>query len=172
MKKTWVQKMQDKLGYPKVLILEERFPCYNAVHKMGANVGDKIVLVNPSDVIPLMAAVPEGKVITLQEVCLALAEKHTVKGCCTLTAGIFTMTIANAVEEVKAKGDTSEFSQIPWWRTLKMDGFLNDKYPGGQEAQREKLVSDGIEVIARGKRLQVADLAKNLFKIEKWRNEE
>ena len=27
-------------GLPKVMELEERFPCYNAVHKMGAEVGD------------------------------------------------------------------------------------------------------------------------------------
>lgn len=127
--------MQDKPGYPKVLTLEERFPCHNAVHKMGANVGDEIVLVSPSDVIPLMAAVPDRKVITSLEICTTLAEKYGVNGCCILTAGIFIMTIANAVEEIRVQGDTSSLSKIPWWRTLKNDGFLNDKYPGGQESQ-------------------------------------
>ncbi|MEJ2448783.1 MAG: MGMT family protein [Anaerolineales bacterium] len=155
MKKSWYQKMQDKPGYPKVLILEERFPCYNAVHKMGAKAGDEIVLVNPSEVIPFMADVPEGQVITLADICSALAVKHGVKGCCTLTAGIFTMTIANAVEEVKAQGDRSSLSRIPWWRTLKSDGFLNDKFPGGQEAQKRLLESEGHKVISRGKKYQL-----------------
>ena len=157
--------MQDKPGYPKMLILGERFPCYNAVHKMGANVGDEIVLVNPSDVIPLMAVVPVGKVITLMEICLGLAEKYSVNGCCTLTAGIFTLTIANAVEELKGQGETTSLSKIPWWRTVKSDGFLNDKFPGGQETQKLRLELEGLKVIARGKRFQLADLVHNLFQI-------
>lgn len=157
--------MQDKPGYPKVLILEERFPCYNAVHKMGANAGDEIVLVNPSAVIPLMTEVPEGKVITLSEICGKLAEKYSVKGCCTLTAGIFTMTIANAVEEVKAQGETTALSEIPWWRTLKSEGYLNDKYPGGQETQKQLLELEGLKVISRGKRFQLADLETHLYKL-------
>ncbi len=163
MKKTWFQKMQDKPGYPKVLILEERFPCYPAVHKLGADVGDEVVLVNPSEVFPLMASVPMGKVITLSEICLTLAKKHGVKGCCTLTAGIFTMTIANAVEELKSGGDTSELSRMPWWRTLKMNGFLNEKYPGGQEAQKKLLELEGFTLISRGKKFQVADYEKAIF---------
>ncbi len=169
MKKTWFQKMQDKPGYPKVLLLEKRFPCYNAVHKMGADIGDEIVLVNPSVVLPYMARVPEGQVITLMEICLSLAEKYGVKGCCTLTAGIFTMTIANAVEEVKAQGDISPLSKIPWWRTLKNNGYLNDKYPGGQEAQKCLLESEGLEVIARGKKYQLANVAAHLFNPGKMR---
>ena len=155
MRKSWVQKMQDKPGYPKIIILEERFPCYNAVHKMGAEAGDEIVLVNPSEVIPYMAAVPEGEVITLADICKSLADRHGVKGCCTLTAGIFTMTIANAVEEVKTQGDESPLSTIPWWRTLKNDSFLNDKYPGGQEAQKRRLESEGHTIITRGKKYQL-----------------
>lgn len=166
MKKTWFQKMQDKPGYPKILILEERFPCYNAVHKTGANAGDEIVLVNPSDVVPIMAEVPFGKVITLTEICKSLADKHGVKGCCTLTAGIFTMTIANAVEEVKAQGDTTALSEIPWWRTLKNDGYLNDKYPGGLETQKRRLEMEGLEVKPRGKRFQLVDLERHLYQLE------
>ena len=162
MRKTWFQKMQDKPGYPKVLNLEKRFPCYNAVHKMGANVGDEIVLVNPSDVIPFMAEVPAGKVITLTEICKSLAEKYGAKGCCTLTAGIFTMTIANAVEEAKVKGVSSALSDIPWWRTLKSGGYLNDKYPGGQESQKQRLELEGFCVLAKGKKYQLADLEENL----------
>ena len=47
MKKTWQEKLKDKDTMPKVLKLEEGFPCYKAVHKMGAEVGDKVVLANP-----------------------------------------------------------------------------------------------------------------------------
>jgi hypothetical protein len=33
----------------------------------------------------------------------------------------FILTIANAVEEIKAQGDTIALSEIPGWRTLKSD---------------------------------------------------
>jgi len=46
-KKSWQEKLVDKKGLRKILKLEERFPCYNAVHKMGAEVGDEVVLANP-----------------------------------------------------------------------------------------------------------------------------
>ena len=36
-KKTWEEKLVDKKGYPKVLRLEEGFPCYGTLHKMGAD---------------------------------------------------------------------------------------------------------------------------------------
>ena len=90
MKKTWFEKMQDKPGYPKVLTLEEGFPCYNAVHKMGVDAGDPVVIANSSEVIPLMAGVPEGKVITIIEICKHIALMHQVKGCCSLVTGIYT----------------------------------------------------------------------------------
>ena len=41
MKKTWQQKLEDKDSLPKVLRLERGFPCYNGVHRMGADVGEE-----------------------------------------------------------------------------------------------------------------------------------
>ena len=58
MKKTWQEKLEDEASLPKVLKLERRFPCYNAVHKMGAEVGNDIVLLNPSEVVDVMKQVP------------------------------------------------------------------------------------------------------------------
>jgi hypothetical protein len=103
-KKTWQEKLADKKGLPKVLKLQKKFPCYNAVHKMGANVGDDVVLVNPSEVLELMEQVPEGKLITLVDICKAIARNHNVKACCSLTTGIFIMTVANATEEAAQEG--------------------------------------------------------------------
>lgn len=162
MKKTWVQKLEDKKTLPKVLKLEEGFPCYNAVHKMGACAGDPVVLVNASEIIPIMADVPKGKLITIREICQKIAKVHKVKGCCSLVTGIFIMTTANAVEEVIAGGTKSSLADIPYWRTLKTDGFLNEKYPGGSEAHKKLLEKEGYKVIARGKKYQVEDFEKYL----------
>lgn len=160
-RKTWREKLADKQGLPKFLKLEKRFPCYNAVHKMGAEVGDEIVLVNPSEVIELMKKVPFGKLVTIVEICNCLAKKHQVKGCCTLTAGIFIMTAANAVEEEKkAHRDLN----IPYWRTLKADGFLNEKFPGGAESHKALLEKEGFRVMPKGKKFFVENYQSYLIK--------
>src|SRR5665647_3001811 len=106
--------------------IKERFTCYNAVNKRRAEAGDR-------DVVEVMKVVPEGRLITIVEICKIIAKKHGVKACCSLTTGIFIMTAANAVEE-GIQEDTR--LDIPYWRTLKADGFLNEKYPGGAEAQK------------------------------------
>jgi len=162
MKKTWQEKLKDKSNFPKVLQLEKRFPCYNAVCKMGAREGDKIVLANPSEIVEIMKTVPKGKLITISEICKKAAENHKVKGCCSLTTGIFITVAANAVEEVSAEGKKLD---IPYWRTLKAGGFLNEKYPGGQEAHKKLLEKEGFKIIQRGKKFQVADFEKYLVKI-------
>ena len=162
MKKTWAEKLADKKNLPKILRLERRFPCYNAVHKMGAEAGDKVVLANASEVVEIMAGVPKGRVVTIVEVCRRLAAKHKVKGCCSLTTGIFIMTAANAAEEAARSGKTLK---IPYWRTLKADGYLNEKFPGGLEAHRKLLEKEGHKVVHRGRKFQVADLEKRLWRI-------
>lgn len=163
MKKTWAEKLEDKKQFPKIVKLGERFPCYNAVHKMGAVAGDDVVLVNPSEVVAIMAAVPKGKLVTIVEICRALAAKHKVKGCCSLTAGIFVMTAANAAAEAAAAGRKVD---IPYWRTLKAEGFLNEKFPGGIKAHKQRLEKEGHRVVARGKRYQVEGYSAKISSIK------
>ena len=59
-KKSWQEKLADKKDLPKTLKLEKKFPCYNALHKMGVSAGEDVVLVNPSEVVALMKKVPKG----------------------------------------------------------------------------------------------------------------
>ena len=160
MKKTWQEKLRDKASLPKVLRLEKRFPCYNAVHKMGAQIGDKVVLVNPSEVVEITRQVPRGKLTSIVEICKTIAKQHHVEACCSLTTGIFIMIAANAVEEANREGKSLN---IPYWRTLKADGSLNPKYPGGQEAHKKLLEREGHRVIQKGKNFLVQDFQEHLF---------
>ena len=160
MKKTWQEKLEDKSSFPKVLKLEKGFPCYNAVHKMGAEAGDDIVLANASEVVAIMKEVPRGKLVTIVEICKRLARQHGVAACCTLTTGIFIMTAANAVEEASNEGKTLN---IPYWRTLKTDGFLNPKYPGGQQEHKRMLEQEGHKVVQKGKNFFVQGYQKHLM---------
>lgn len=161
MRKSWQEKLKDKPSLPKVLRLEKDFFCYKAMHKMGAEAGDEIVLVNPSEVVTIMKQVPKGRLITIAEICRQIAMNHNVKACCSLTTGIFIMTAANAAEEISKEG---KLLNIPYWRTLKTDGYLNEKYPGGQEAHKRLLEGENFRVIARGKRYKVVDYEKYLMK--------
>jgi hypothetical protein len=108
-----------------------------------------------------MKQIPKGKLITIVEICKKIAGQHDVKGCCSLTTGIFIMTAANAAEEASKEGKSLD---IPYWRTLKANGFLNAKYPGGQEAHKRLLEGENFRVIARGRRYQVVDYEKYLWK--------
>lgn len=158
-RKSWQDKLCDKAGLPKVLKLEKRFPCYNAVHKIGAEEGDDVILVNPSEIVDIMTQIPKGKLITIVEICKAIAGKHRVKGCCSLTTGIFIMIAANAVEEAAKQGKNLG---IPYWRTLKAQGFLNEKYPGGIRAHQRLLEKEGFRIQAKGKRKFVKDYSNHL----------
>jgi alkylated DNA nucleotide flippase Atl1 len=101
-----------------------------------------VVITAMGDINAIMKTVPKGKVITLKEICQKLAKQHQVQYCCTLTSGIGTMIAANAAEEMD--------SDVPWWRTLKMQGELNKKFPGGLERQKTLLEQEGHTIIQRG----------------------
>ena len=153
-KKTWQEKLEAGRDFPKTLTLEPNFPCYRALRKMGAKPGDSVVLAPPLAVDTIMNAVPRGKLLTLKELCKALAEKYGTQYCCTLTTGIFVTIAANATDETD--GDT------PYWRTLKNNGELNKKYPGGVERQRTLLEAEGHTIMRKGQRLCVKDYEKKL----------
>jgi alkylated DNA nucleotide flippase Atl1 len=143
-RKTWQEKLQDPKGMPKILLLEKRFPCRRPLEKMGAQIGDSVVLAPPSDVIAIMKNVPKGKLLTLTRLCERLAAKHSAQYCCTLTTGIFVTIVANATEE--------SGTDVPWWRTIKNNGELNPKYPGGTAKQKALLEKEGHTIVQRGQK--------------------
>lgn len=57
-----------------------------------------------------------------------------------MTTGMFASIAARAAEEAIAEGKDDI---TPYWRTLKSGGELNEKYPGGVEAQAARLRAEG-----------------------------
>jgi hypothetical protein len=55
----------------------------------------------------------------------------------------------------------------PYWRTLKSKGELNEKYPGGTEAQSGRLTAEGhvIEYDRNGKPKKIKEFEKALVEI-------
>lgn len=131
---------------------------------MGLQPGDQIVLVNPSEVVQCMKQVPAGRLVTIGEICKHLAQKYRVKGCCSLTVGsIFIMIAAHAAEQAEAE---DQDWQIPYWRTLKADGYLHPKFPGGVESHKRLLEQEGFRVVRVGQGGRVVDYPRDLF--QEW----
>lgn len=157
-KKSWKDQLENNKKFPKTLTLEPNFPCYRAIEKMGAKPGDSVVLAPPLEVDAVMKQVPEGNLITLQGICDQLAKKHQTQYCCTLTTGIFVNIVANAAEEMNRA--------VPYWRTIKNDGQLNEKFPGGAERQKQLLENEGHTILTRGRkhiRYYVKDFDQTLW---------
>jgi alkylated DNA nucleotide flippase Atl1 len=106
-----------------------------------------------------MRQVPKGKLTTINEIRAALAKKHGATIGCPMTTGIFSWVAAHAAEEQRQQG-TADIT--PYWRTLKTGGLLNEKYPGGVEAQKLKLESEGHAVVKKGKNFVVLDYERTL----------
>ena len=154
-KPTWQEKLTDSKGYPKVEELTGKMS-----EKWGTGT---LVIPAPIEVDELMKKVPRGKLITINEIRLALAAKHHATIGCPLTTGIFAWISANAAEEQKQQGATDI---TPYWRTLKTGGLLNEKYPGGLEKQRNLLEQEGHVVIQKGKKCFVKDYLKSVISLD------
>ena len=119
------------------------------------------VIPDPKEVDAIMKNVPQGKLTTINDIREKLAKKHNTTIACPITTGIFGSICAHAAEEMKARGK----KQItPYWRTLKVKGEINPKYPGGVKGQKKILEQEGHKVITKGARLFVEDYEKKLVK--------
>jgi len=153
-KKSWSEKLQDSKGLPKVEKITD---------KMSKRWGTgTVVIPAPMEVNEVMRRVPEGRLVTINDIRAFLAKKHGATIGCPITTGIFAWIAANAAEEEREKG---EKSITPYWRTLKTGGVINEKYPGGVEAQKKLLEKEGHKVVQKGKKCIVVDHEKSLAKI-------
>ncbi len=153
-RKSWFEKLQDSKDLPRVEKITD---------KMSKRWGTgTVVIPAPMEVDEMMRRVPEGKLITINEIRAALAKKHGATIGCPMTTGIFAWIAANAAEEQRQKG---EKDITPYWRTLKTGGVINPKYPGGVDAQKKLLEKEGHEVVQKGKKYVVVDFEKSLAKL-------
>lgn len=122
-----------------------------AFPRMQARFGTVDMLVpSPGEVETCMRAVPEGQITTVSRIRDFLAHKYSVGVTCPLTTGIFVRIAAEAAEEDAHAGRTEI---TPYWRVVKDDGSLYDKFPGGVERQRERLQAEGHRILpGKGRR--------------------
>ncbi len=130
-KKSWKVKM-EKPQAPEILIGPE-----NWNQRYG---GQKMVIPTPRVIEKLLFEIPKGKVWTNSQLRERIAEDCEADYACPLTTGIFLRICSEYAEELRMGG----VKKIPpYWRIIKDDGSFNEKFPGGVEAQIEKLKNEG-----------------------------
>ena len=127
-----------------------------SIEKYG---GDKMYFAPPIEYDKVMRLVPFGKLLTLGTIRDYFAKQSGADFTEPITAGIFVSIVAWASYQ-RSEDET------PYWRTLKANGELNAKYPGGIEAQKEKLEAEGHKIVQKGRkniRYYVKDYENALF---------
>ena len=116
--------------------------------KMQNRFGTGTMLVpRPLDVDALIRKIPKGKLATTGQIGERLAKDCKADCACPMTTGIFIKIAAETAEEDLRNGKKRI---TPYWRVIKSDGALNEKFPGGCNAQAKRLRQEG-HVISAGK---------------------
>lgn len=155
-KKDFNAMLHDSKDMPKYqTITDER-----SIKRYG---GSNMYFAPPLDYDRVMKRIPYGSVITVSKIREYFAIKSGADFTEPITAGIFVSIAAWASYQRNGVDET------PYWRTLKTDGELNEKYPGGVEVQKKKLEEEGHIIIKKGTkniRYYVKDYEDSLFNLE------
>ena len=155
--KTWRQKLEEPhANHGKIAPIAPR---------MQKRFGRGTMLIpRPLDVDAAMKKAKKGKLITQSQIRQILADASEADHACPMTTGIFIRVAAEAAEEDRAAGKKRI---TPYWRTIRDDGKLNEKFPGGVKAQAAKLRKEGFDVEpAKGKQPpKIKDFERRLVKI-------
>ncbi len=151
-KKDFNAMLYDNRDMPKIQIITDE----KSIEKYG---GNRMYFAPPADYDRIMKVIPCGRVITVGKIREYFAELSGADFTEPMTAGIFVSIAAWASEQ-------RQEDKTPYWRTLKTDGELNAKYPGGIEAQMKRLEAEGHTIIVKGrknKRYYVKDYEKYMY---------
>lgn len=154
-KKDFNAMLHKDTDMPKVQIITDEA----SIKKYG---GERMYFAPPVTYDEIMKRIPYGQVITVGAIRDYLAKKNEADFTDPITAGIF-VSIAAWASYQRVEDET------PYWRTLKANGELNAKYPGGIETQKEKLEAEGHTIIRKGRkniRYYVKDYEKVLFDLK------
>lgn len=125
----------------------------------------RMLIPRPLDVDAAIRLVPKGRLVTQGQLRSRLARDAGADVTCPITTGIFVRICSEAAEEDFRSGKKRV---TPYWRVVRDDGTLIDKFPGGPQAQARRLAEEGIQ-FEPGKRGQprVTDLSRHLVR---WTN--
>ena len=154
-KKDFNAMLHKDTDMPKIQIVTDE----KTIRKYG---GSRMYFAPPLYYDEVMKRIPEGRLTTVGEIRSYFAQRNHADFTDPITAGIF-VSIAAWASYQRTKDNT------PYLRTLKAGGELNPKYPGGVEAQKEKLEAEGHIIGQKGRtniKYYVRDFEKVLFPLE------
>ncbi len=157
-KKDFNAMLRDSKDMPKIQTITDE----KSIQKYG---GNRMYFAPPMDYDKVMRQVPFGKLLTVGAIREHFAAVSGADFTEPITAGIFVSIAAWASFQ-------RDHDKTPYWRTLKAHGELNEKYPGGAEAQKKMLEKEGHIIIQKGRkniRYYVKDYEKALFTIQNIR---
>ena len=155
-KKDFNAMLHDSKDMPKFQIITDQ----RSIEKYG---GNNMYFAPPIDYDKVLKKIPYVKVITIGKIREFFAKENGADFTEPITAGIFVSIVAWASYQ---RSD----DETPYWRTLKANGELNPKYPGGIEVQKEKLEAEGHTIIEKGRKnikYYVKDYENVLFDLNK-----
>ncbi|HXF38804.1 MAG TPA: hypothetical protein VN687_03745 [Blastocatellia bacterium] len=122
-----------------------------------------MLIAKPLEVDALIRMTKKGMLITVAEIRAKLARDHNTDTTCPLTTGIFVRIAAETAEEDLQNGKKRI---TPYWRVVKDNGSLNEKFPGGVKAQSRRLKEEGHSITpAKGKQPpKVNDFERSLLR--------
>ena len=146
--------LNDSKDMPKIQIITDE----KSIEKYG---GNRMYFAPPIDYDRVMKLIPYGKVITIGKIREYFAKQHQADFTEPITAGIF-VSISAWASYQRSENET------PYWRTLKANGELNPKYPGGIDEQRLRLEAEGHTILSKGRtnvKYYVKDYENVLFEL-------
>lgn len=133
-KKTWREKVETQTQYELVDIPPKMQP------KLGLG---KMLIPRPMDIEAIVKTIKKGQVVTLTQIRESLAKKYKANITCPLCSGIFLNIVAKATEEDRMNGKKD---LTPYWRVIKDNGKLNEKFPIGANGHAQKLQEEGFQI--------------------------
>jgi len=122
----------------------------------------KMLIPTPRLVDSLIRKIPRGRLVTTRILREKLARDFGVDLACPLATGWFIKIVAECAEEELRSGKALE-EVTPYWRVLRPDGSLNEKFPGGVELQAERLRSEGFSIVRKGRKFKVENYREYLW---------
>ena len=114
-----------------------------------AKAGSSMLVSTPLEVDTVLKKIPKKKLVTITQIRNFLAKKHKTQITCPTSTGIFINISAAAAEEYRTQGKKEI---TPYWRVLKADGSLNEKFPKGLLGHKKLLEKEGFSIEQKSKK--------------------
>jgi hypothetical protein len=124
--------------------------------------GRSMVIPRPLDVDAAVRRVRKGRLTTVAALRERLARNYGTETACPFCTGIFVTIAARAAEEDRAAGRKHI---TPYWRVVRDNGTLIDKFPGACEFQARMLKAEGHRLDATRKAPRVVNWERALQKL-------